>query len=188
MIFTTCPNSVQNHFTEVKLSFCRYLPSLSPPSYRARLLRIVLWFYVRNDLSADSVLSPHLRLVSGGQAPFTSLGGFETSLAMDVRKAGDLSLTQQKMARVLNSFNPWGVKEGAQQSRGWEGSFNGLLFTSIFLKNLWALPTISHFDHFKVQHGPNLETNFLVKAMVVRSWPDGATLLPEVLFVCYSPV
>lgn len=48
-------------------------------------------------------------LLSGGQAPFTSPRDFQTSLAADVRKAGDLGLTCQGMVCVLKGFSGGGV-------------------------------------------------------------------------------
>lgn len=71
---------------------------------RARLVHIVLWFYVRSDLTNSAAVSLQLSFLSGGQAPFTLLRDFETSLAADAWKAGDLGLTRRRMARVLKGL------------------------------------------------------------------------------------
>lgn len=57
-------------------------------------------------------LSVHSSL-SGGQTPFSSFRGFETSLATGAWKAGDLGVTRQRMARVWKGFTPWAGAEGS---------------------------------------------------------------------------
>lgn len=87
-----------------------------PPLFR--LLHIVLWFDVRSDLSQSAAFAPPLSVSSVGQTPVTPLRDFETSLAANAWKAGDLGLTRRWMARALRGL-PW------EQGRGLLGGREG---------------------------------------------------------------
>lgn len=61
----------------------------------------VLWVYVRSDLSSCGPPPPH---PPTGQPSSTSPADLQSSLVVDVRKAGDLGLTLPRTVFVLRGF------------------------------------------------------------------------------------
>lgn len=113
-----------------------------PPLFR--LLLIVLWFDVRSDLSQSAAFAPPLSVSSVGQTPVTPLRDFETSLAANAWKAGDLGLTRQWMARALRGL-PW------EQGRGLLGGREGGRGSKWYSKHSSEPPS----DHPYSPHTPS---------------------------------
>lgn len=108
-------------------------------------------------------------LLSGGQAPFTSPRDFQTSLAADVRKAGDLGLTCRGMVCVLKGFSGGGGVRGTCSlalppwlHRG-HPTGPGAPPVAVWRKGSLSWPQVNeHLNGAAVGHGEGRGSKFLV--------------------------
>lgn len=82
----------------------------------AFLLHIVLWFCVRSDLTNSAAISPQLRFLTVGQAPFTLLREFWNLISSRRVKGWRPRPDPLENGVCVKRFTPWGVGERFRSS------------------------------------------------------------------------